>query len=117
MLLVDDSPTEMRLMETALAGCGYRIFTAVDGEDALRKAARVRPDVVLLDVVLPKKSGFQVCRELKNRPETSHIRVLLVTSKSQATDRFWGMRQGADDYVTKPYTPEQLQERVARFLE
>ena len=100
ILLVDDSPTEMKVMQAALQGKGFNLLTATDGEDALNKVLQQKPDVVLLDVVLPKKNGFQVCRQLKTAPETKTTKVILVTSKSQDTDRFWGLKQGADEYLT-----------------
>ncbi len=116
ILVVDDSPTQMRLMLDALAGKGHSIVTAVDGEDALQKAATERPDVVLLDVVLPHKNGFQVCRQLKADEATKGIKIILVTSKDQKSDRFWGMKQGADDYLTKPFEDADLLASVARCL-
>ena len=84
------------------------MITAVDGEEALAKASAERPDLIVLDVILPKKNGFQVCRQLKAAPDTKAIPVVLLTSKSQASDRFWGMKQGADGYLTKPYAEADL---------
>jgi len=114
ILLVDDSPTERKMMQQALQDKGYNLVAANDGEEALEKIAQQKPDVVLLDVILPKKNGFQVCREIKSSPATQNVKVILVTSKTQATDRFWGMKQGADEYLTKPVTAEQLAASVAR---
>ena len=114
ILVVDDSPTEMRLMTSSLNGQGFRIITATDGEEALEKAASEHPDLVLLDVILPKKNGFQVCRQLRTAPETKDIKIILVTSKRQDTDRFWGLKQGADEYLTKPFENEDLLAAVAR---
>lgn len=115
IMIVDDSPTEMKLMMSALSNKGYNIVTAVDGEEALSKVGTIRPDLILLDVVMPKKNGYQVCRSIKTAPATKDIRVLLVTSKDQETDRFWGMKQGADGYLTKPYKPEDLVAAVSRY--
>lgn len=115
ILIVDDSPTELKLMRSALAEKGFYIMTATDGEEVFAKIAAMKPDVVLLDIVMPKKNGYQICRQLKTTPETKDIRVVLVTSKSQDTDRFWGMRQGADAYLTKPFKPEELTELVTRY--
>jgi DNA-binding response OmpR family regulator len=114
ILVVEDSPTELAITSSTLAGRGYRIATAADGEEALRKVQEERPDLILLDVVLPGKNGFQICRELKSKPETKGIKVILVTSKNQESDRFWGMKQGADEYLTKPFTAETLLAMVSR---
>lgn len=116
ILLVDDSPTELRLMTSALQGKGFNLVTAKDGEEALEQAVRQRPSLMLLDVVLPKKNGFQVCRQLKTSPETKGIKIILVTSKSQDTDRFWGLKQGADAYLTKPFNDKDLLASVERIL-
>lgn len=116
VLIVDDSPTEMKLMTAALQGKGYKVITATDGEDALDKAMKEKPNLILLDVVLPKKNGFQVCRQLKTAPDTKDIKVILVTSKSQDTDRFWGLKQGADEYLTKPFNDKELATMVAKHI-
>jgi twitching motility two-component system response regulator PilH len=116
VLVVDDSPTELQLMATALKSGGYDVVTATDGEEALEKAAATKPPVVLLDIVLPRKNGFQVCRQLKTTAETSGIKVILVSSKNQDSDKFWGKKQGADDYIAKPYQDDELLAAVARQL-
>ena len=116
ILVVDDSPTEMRLVTTPLQGKGYRIITAVDGEDALEKASQEHPDLMLLDIILPKKNGFQVCRQLKTTPETQDIKIIMISSKNQDSDRFWGLKQGADEYMTKPFEDDELLANVAKFL-
>ncbi len=116
ILLVDDSPTDIRLMTAALEGRGYILLTATDGEEALIKTAQQRPDLILLDIVLPKKNGFQVCRMVKTTPATKGTKVILVSSKTQDADRFWGLKQGADEYLTKPFTADELAASVARNL-
>jgi twitching motility two-component system response regulator PilH len=116
ILVVDDSPTEMKLVSAPLQKKGYRVLTAVDGEKALEVANVEHPDLIVLDVVLPKKNGFQVCRQLKTTPDTKDIKVLMLTSKSQESDRFWGMKQGADAYMTKPFEDEELLTKVATLL-
>jgi twitching motility two-component system response regulator PilH len=116
ILMVEDSPTEMKLMQQALQGSGYNLVSAVDGEEALEKVAQQKPDVVLLDIILPRKNGFQVCRQLKSSPDTQNIKVILITSKTQETDRFWGMKQGADEYLMKPVTAEGLRASVAKYV-
>ncbi len=115
-LVVEDSPTEMGIAVAALRQRGYQIVTAEDGEEALEKMARERPDLVVLDVVLPKKNGFQVCREIKTSADWKSIPVILLTSKTQESDRFWGMKQGADEYLTKPYQDSELLAAVARRI-
>ena len=116
ILCVDDSPTQLQALVEALQPHGYTILTASNGEDALQKAAESVPDLVLLDVVLPKKNGFQVCRQLKTQAQTRAMKVVLLSSKDQASDRFWGMKQGADEYLTKPFDPVELATNVARQL-
>jgi twitching motility two-component system response regulator PilH len=116
ILVVDDSPTDLRLMATPLTEHGYNVITAVDGEQALEIALQQRPDLIVLDVILPKKNGFQVCRQLKTSPDTKDIKILMVTSKSQDSDRIWGLRQGADEYMTKPFEDEEYLDTVGRML-
>ena len=116
ILVVDDSPTDLSLISAPLLAGGFEVITAHDGDEAIAKAASERPDLILLDVVLPKQNGFQVCRTLKKSPESGHIPVIMLTGKNQPSDRFWGMRQGADEYVTKPFQPEALVQSIQRFL-
>jgi twitching motility two-component system response regulator PilH len=116
VLVVDDSPTELKLVSTTLAQKGYRVVSATDGEEALTKALVEKPSVMVLDIVLPKKNGFQVCRQLKTTPDTQGIKIILLSSKSQDSDRFWGLQQGADEYLTKPWTEPDLLKAVARFM-
>jgi twitching motility two-component system response regulator PilH len=116
VLVVDDSPTDRQLVTTLLQKEGYSVTTAVDGEDALAKVAAERPPLVVLDIILPKMNGYQVLRQLKTAPETRGIKVILVSSKSQESDRFWGLKQGADDYIAKPYPDEALLAAVARHF-
>lgn len=104
-------------MSNALDGKGYHLITAADGEQALEAVMRQRPKLVLLDVVLPKKNGFQICRQIKSSPETNEIKVILVTMKGQDADKYWGMKQGADDYITKPYLDADLLARVEKLLD
>ena len=116
ILIVDDSPTDRALLLATLRPKGFRLLSANDGEEGLETARREHPDLVLLDVILPRKNGFQVCRQLKTEAGTRDIKVVLVTSKNQPSDRFWGLKQGADEYLTKPYTPEELILAVERHL-
>lgn len=116
VLVVDDSPTELRIITSALARYGYTVETAIDGEEALNKAVSIQPDLVLLDIILPKKNGYQVCRQLKTSPGTSHLNVVLVSSKSQDSDRYWGLKQGADNYLIKPFSDEELLGVVHQYI-
>lgn len=116
ILVVEDSPTDLALLEAALRDHGYTIVSVADGEEAIITATAAPPSLVLLDVVLPKMNGFQVCRKLKTSPATESVPVVLVTSKAQESDRFWGLKQGADAYLTKPYDASELRETVARLI-
>ncbi|MCH9649553.1 MAG: response regulator [Deltaproteobacteria bacterium] len=116
ILVVEDSPTERRIIESVLEAAGWSVLHAEDGEEGLRKAALDRPDLILLDVVLPGKNGFQVCRKLKKDQETGSIPVVLLTSKNQESDRYWGMKQGADAYLTKPVDEQLLAETVRGLM-
>lgn len=114
VLVVDDSPTGRHAAMVLLEKRGYHVTTAVDGVDALEKISAERPLVVVLDIVLPKLNGYEVLRHLKSSDITRSIKVILVSSKSQESDRFWGLKQGADDYIAKPYQDEALVAAVKR---
>ena len=114
--VVDDSPTDRQALSNLLQREGYDVTTAVDGEDALAKIAANPPPLIVLDIILPKMNGYQVLRQLRSDRGTRHIKVILVSSKNQESDRFWGMKQGADDYIAKPYPDEALLSAVARQL-
>ena len=116
ILVVEDSPTYLRKIADFLQSLGYEVITAIDGEEALEKAVRENPGLIVLDVILPKKNGFQVCRQLKTSPATQDIKILMITSKSQDSDRFWGLKQGADEYMTKPFDDNELVTTVAKLL-
>ncbi len=116
ILVVDDSPTELRLLTDPLKTKGYTVITAVDGDEAIQKACTHLPRLMLLDVIMPKKNGFQVCRHLKNSPETKDIKIIIISSKSQESDKFWGMKQGADEYMVKPFEEKTLLANVAKFM-
>jgi DNA-binding response OmpR family regulator len=115
VLIVDDSPSQVKLIEDLLAPEGYRPVGLNDPQLVEEAIATVRPSVILLDVVMPGRNGFQVCRELKGSPEFKAIPVIMVTSKDSASDKYWGEQQGADGYVTKPFTREELLRAVRRF--
>lgn len=117
ILVVEDSPMNLRLIKELLEQEGYTVLTAVDGEEALQQAIEHIPRLIVLDVILPKKNGFQVCRQLKTSPDTQDIKIIMLTSKSQDSDRFWGLKQGADDYMTKPFDNAGLLASVKKLLE
>ncbi len=116
ILVVDDSPSQLRMTSAALEGQNFEIITAVDGEDALHRVSADRPDLVVLDVVMPKIDGFQVCRKMKSSSAMQHIPVIILSSKNQKVDEFWGRKQGADMYLTKPFDKEQLLAAVKKYL-
>ena len=113
VLIVDDSPTERFFLADLLSKKGYVVITAENGDEAVEKARAERPDVVVMDVVMPGQSGFQTTRALARDPVTQDIPVIICSSKDSETDRIWGLRQGARDYLTKPIKAEELLARVA----
>ena len=115
VLIVDDSPAEVRLMHGVLEREGYSPVGLNDSTRIEETIASERPSVILLDVVMPGKNGFQVCRELKGHDEYKTIPVILVTSRDTPSDKYWGEQQGADGYVTKPFTSQELIRAVRRF--
>ena len=116
VLIVDDSQSEIRLMQSLLEESGYWAVGLNDPTKIEETIEKERPNIILLDVVMPTRNGFQVCRELKNHDSYSTIPVILVTSKSTPSDRFWGQQQGANGYVAKPFTPEELLKELRRFV-
>ncbi len=116
ILVVDDEPDITALVAYHLARAGYRVSTAANGQDALKAARDERPDVVVLDLMLPGVSGYEVLRELRQRRDTSDIGVILLTARREEADRIKGLSLGADDYLTKPFSPQELTLRVAALL-
>ena len=108
ILVVDDSATDTLLISNPLRAEGYDVVTAKNGEEALRYLDKERPDLVLLDVVMPGKNGFQLCRQIRNDARFGSLPVILLSSKSQDADKFWGMKQGATAYMTKPFVTSTL---------
>ena len=108
ILIVDDSPTEVHVMQKALERHGYKTASAGDGAEAIRKAKEMKPDLIFMDIVMPGMNGYQATRTLANDPKTRTIPIIMVTSKGQETDKIWGLRQGAVDYMVKPVSPDQL---------
>jgi len=116
ILVVDDSPTETHQFVNALARHGHQVLTAASGSDGISMASSEQPDVILMDVVMPGINGFQATRQLTKNEITSHIPVIIVSSKNQEADRVWGERQGARDYLTKPVDDQTLINTVDRVL-
>ena len=113
ILIVDDSPTERHVLNDMLTKSGYEVVASDNGEDAILKARQAKPDLILMDVVMPGLNGFQATRAISRDPDTRSIPIILCTSKSQETDKIWGMRQGARDYIVKPVNRDELLEKIA----
>lgn len=113
ILIVDDSPTERFFLADLLSKRGYAVVTAESGDEALSKVRSERPSLVVMDVVMPGTSGYQATRAIARDPATQMIPVILCTSKGAESDRIWGLRQGAKEYVVKPVDPEELLAKIA----
>jgi twitching motility two-component system response regulator PilH len=113
ILVVDDSPTDRQYLLEMLSKAGYKVVLAETGEEAVTKAKAELPDLILMDVVMPGLNGFQATRTITRDEATKHIPVIMCTTKNQETDKVWGMRQGAKDYVTKPIDQTQLLGKIA----
>lgn len=116
VLIVDDSPTELHVLRTMLEKNGFDVSSANSGEEGIQKARSEKPDMILMDIVMPGMNGFQAAREITSNPETSSIPVIIVTTKDQETDRIWGLRQGAKDYITKPAIEKELVSKINNIL-
>lgn len=112
ILIVDDSPTELHLFQNMLERNGFQTLIADSGEEGIRQAQLVHPDCILMDVVMPGMNGFQATRKLTRDPGTARIPVIMITTKDQETDKIWGMRQGAAEYLVKPVTERHLVEKI-----
>ncbi|MEA5445251.1 response regulator [Gammaproteobacteria bacterium AB-CW1] len=117
VLIVDDSPTEVHVFKSQLEKAGYEVIAAESGEEGLEKARSEKPDVIIMDVVMPGMSGFQATRQLAKNDNTRDIPVIIITTKDQETDKIWGMRQGAIAYLVKPVKEDQLIGKVKEALE
>ena len=112
VLVVDDSPTDAHLLSEMLKKNGYQVTTATSGEDGITKAKSGRPDLILMDIVMPGMSGFEATRAISKDPETSAIPVIICSTKGQETDKAWGLRQGAKDYLVKPINEKVLMDKI-----
>jgi twitching motility two-component system response regulator PilH len=115
ILVVDDSKTELHHLSEVLGKRGYTVRTAENGEEAMRRLAEEKPDLILMDVVMPGQNGFQLTRSITRDPRYAGVPVIMCTSKNQETDKVWGMRQGARDYIVKPVSTEELMTKIKAF--
>jgi twitching motility two-component system response regulator PilH len=115
ILLVDDSKTELHHLSEVLGKHGYSVRTAENGEEAMRRLGEETPDLVLMDVVMPGQNGFQLTRAITRDPRFANVPVIMCTSKNQETDKVWGMRQGARDYIVKPVDTDELVAKIHAF--
>ncbi len=116
VLIIDDSPTELHLFQNMLQNAGFTTLVADSGEEGLKMARVERPDVILMDVVMPGMNGFQATRQLTKDPVTAAIPVIMITTKDQETDKIWGMRQGAVEYIVKPVGGDDLVAKINAVL-
>jgi twitching motility two-component system response regulator PilH len=116
ILVVDDSPTEQKVIRQPLEAAGYHVVIASNGDEGLVRLEHEPFDALVLDVVMPGKNGFQLCRQIRRDSRWSDLPILMVTSKDQDADRFWGMKQGATEYITKPFDPDELISAVRRHV-
>jgi two-component system, chemotaxis family, response regulator PixH len=115
-LVVDDTKTELVIISECLEKAGFTIWTAGSGEEALETLQSKKPDIIILDVVLPGKSGFETCREIKSTPGIQEIPIIICSTKGTEMDKFWGKKQGADGYVTKPVDQKELVNTVKQLV-
>jgi twitching motility two-component system response regulator PilH len=113
ILVVDDSPTERYFLSDILIKNGFSVSTAENGEEALQKIKADKPQLILMDIVMPGQNGFQITRAISRDPDTQDVPVIICTSKGQETDRIWGLRQGARDYIVKPVNAQELLTKIA----
>ena len=116
ILIVDDSPTEIHVLKTMLEKHSYDVISADSGEQGVETAKAEKPDLILMDIVMPGLNGFQATRQISKAPETANIPIIIVTTKDQETDRVWGLRQGAKDYLTKPVDEKTLMTKIKELL-
>lgn len=116
VMVVDDAYSELKLIESILKSAGHQVVSLIDGERLEDRMSEERPDLLLLDIVLPKRNGYEILRSLKKDERTRTTPVVLVSSKNQESDKVWGKRQGADEYLPKPFTSDQLLNVVGRFV-
>lgn len=116
IFIIDDSPTDVRVFTTLLEKAGHKVSSAASAEDGITAVKRAKPDLVIMDVIMPGMNGFQATRTLSRDPDTAGIPILIITTKSMETDRVWGLRQGAKDFLTKPVSEKELLTRIHNLL-
>ena len=116
ILIIDDSPTDTRVFSGVLEKNGHEVLTAATAEEGVETCRREKPDLVLMDVILPGMNGFQATRSLSRDADTQHIPIIIVSTKNMETDRVWGLRQGAKDYIVKPPSERELINRINALL-
>ncbi len=116
VLVVEDSVTQREMIEDLLKGSGLTVKTAGDGVEALEKMQGSCPDIVVMDIIMPRMNGYELCRRIKTDPKTNRVPVVMCSSKGEEFDRYWGMKQGADAYIAKPFQPQELVGTVRQLL-
>jgi twitching motility two-component system response regulator PilH len=116
VLIVDDSMTQRQLMSSVLEKFGLTVLVATDGVEAWEQIQQVQPDIVVLDIIMPRMNGYEVCRKIKTDPTMQNLPVILCSSKTEEFDRYWGMKQGADEYLAKPFQPKELLSTIQKLL-
>lgn len=117
VLIVDDSMTQRQLMSSVLEQFGLTVLVATDGVEAWEQIQQVQPDIVVLDIIMPRMNGYEVCRKIKTDPSIHNLPVVLCSSKTEEFDRYWGMKQGADAYLAKPFQPKELLSTIQKLLQ
>ena len=116
ILVVDDEIYIVHILDFSLGMEGYEVVTALDGEQALEKVTSEKPDLIVLDIMMPKLDGYEVCKSIKSNAATKHVPVILLSAKGRNVDQKMGFEVGADDYITKPFSPRKLVERINQLL-
>lgn len=117
ILIAEDSATAVEMLKRALAPLGHSIVVATDGEETEKLIRAERPDLLILDIIMPKINGFQLCRTLRADPQFSSLPIIVITSMDRESDRYWGMKQGASEYLVKPVDPSVLVQKVQNYLQ
>jgi twitching motility two-component system response regulator PilH len=117
VLVVDDSATAREMLVAELQRAGFRVMAAADGAEAMEHIKVTPPALVITDLIMPRVNGYELCRNIKSDPLTKHVPVIMCSTKAEEFDRYWGMKQGADAYITKPYQPKDMINAVKYLLE